>query len=225
MGLIDFVFPKNCFSCNKQGYYLCPTCVTRLKHAPTNCPMCGQYNFQGKTHISCRQKYGMEGKLACYSYRGPIKKALVQMKYHYSYKIAEELARICLIEVKSYTQLINNCVLVSIPTKPRRYNWRGFNQAEIIAKVWSDELNIPYLDNALIKQKSTLPQARLDKAQREKNIKNAFRINAEKQEALNKFENILVVDDVWTTGSTMREAGKVLKRNGAKYVWGITVAG
>jgi len=147
------------------------------------------------------------------------------MKYHYSYKIAEELARICLIEVKSYTQLINNCVLVSIPTKPRRYNWRGFNQAEIIAKVWSDELNIPYLDNALIKQKSTLPQARLDKAQREKNIKNAFRINAEKQEALNKFENILVVDDVWTTGSTMREAGKVLKRNGAKYVWGITVAG
>lgn len=225
MGLIDLVYPKNCFSCQKQGFYLCPTCVSRLKHAPIICPMCGQYNFQGKTHVSCLRKFGMEGKFSCYSYQGPVKKALVQMKYHHSYKIAEELAQICLYGVKSYTQLINNCALVSIPTKTQRLNWRGFNQAEIIAKKWSNELNIPYLKEVLIKYKSTLPQARLDKSQREKNIKNAFKIKTEKYEIIKRFENILLVDDVWTTGSTMREAAKVLKRNGAKHVWGITIAG
>jgi len=186
--------------------------------------MCGHYNYQGKTHASCFRKMGMEGKLSFYSYQGPIRQALLQMKYHYSYKIAEELAQLCINGVKSYTQLVNKCALVYIPTKTQRLNWRGFNQAQIIASVWAQKLETPLLEDVLIKTKSTVPQARLDKLHRAKNIKNVFEFNS-KTHNLEKFENIFLVDDVWTTGSTMREAAKVLKRNGAEKVWGITIAG
>lgn len=225
MGLIDLVFPKNCFACQKPGGYLCSECVQNLKPARVCCPMCGHFNYQGKTHFSCRQKWGMEGKISCFSYQGPIRQALVQMKYHFSYKIAEELARVCLNEVKNYTQLINTCAFVSMATKTQRLNWRGFNQAEIIARVWADKLNIPFMNDVLIKCKSTLPQARLDKTQRAKNINNAFATNSHASAKLSSYENIFLVDDVWTTGSTMREATKVLKKAGAKNVWGITIAG
>ena len=98
---------------------------------------------------------------------------------------------------------------------------RGFNQSEDLANNLSASFKIPVLRNALIKVKNTAPQAELDKEERGKNIINAFACD---NSEVVKGKKILLVDDVYTTGSTMEECSRVLKENGAKSIWGIVVA-
>ena len=98
---------------------------------------------------------------------------------------------------------------------------RGFNQSEEIAKELSKILEIPALNDVLIKTKQTFNQVDLKKEERERNIKGAF--FCQKRELIAN-RKILLVDDVFTTGSTMEESARILKEAGAAQVWGITVA-
>jgi len=112
-------------------------------------------------------------------------------------------------------------LLVPVPLEKRKIRWRGFNQAEEIGKELSNFLKIPLLDDVLIKIKETLSQVELSGKEREENIKGVFVIkNKEKIEG----EKILLVDDVYTTGATMKECARILKEAGAKEIIGIVVA-
>ncbi|GAI27128.1 unnamed protein product [marine sediment metagenome] len=108
-----------------------------------------------------------------------------------------------------------------MPLDKKRLKRRGFNQAEEIAKVLSEILDIPLINDALLKIKETLPQVKLSEKDREENIKGIFL--CQKPEKI-KNKKTLLVDDVYTTGSTMEEAARILKKAGAKEVWGIAVA-
>lgn len=112
-------------------------------------------------------------------------------------------------------------ILIPIPLAKKRQKERGFNQSEEIGKELSKFLKIPLVNNALIKVRETLPQVELSGKEREENIKGAFWC---RDENMVKNKTIFLVDDVFTTGSTMEEAARVLKEAGAKKVWGITVA-
>jgi len=107
-----------------------------------------------------------------------------------------------------------------IPLHKRRLRWRGFNQAEKIAKILSDKLNIPLVNNKLIRIKYNQPQAKINSQKRKNNIIGCFQYNGESLEE----KNIILVDDVVTSGSTLNECAKVLKEKGAQEVWGICVA-
>ena len=98
---------------------------------------------------------------------------------------------------------------------------RGYNQSEELAKELSKTLKIPLILNNLIKIRATFPQIKLSAKERQENLKNAFSIN-NPEELKNK--KIFLVDDVYTTGSTMEECAKTLKESGAKQVWGIAIA-
>ncbi len=111
--------------------------------------------------------------------------------------------------------------IVPIPLSKKRLKERGFNQSEEIAKELSKFLEIPMASNVLLKIKETLPQVELSKNGREENIKGVFVVRIKDPI---KEKNILLVDDVLTTGSTLAEAARCLKDAGAKHVWGITVA-
>jgi ComF family protein len=97
---------------------------------------------------------------------------------------------------------------------------RGFNQSEEIAKLISESTGIKLSTN-LVKTKETKPQMELNRNERIENVKNCFAI-IDKKEIENK--TILLLDDVYTTGTTMDQCAKVLKENGAKEVWGLSVA-
>ncbi len=112
-------------------------------------------------------------------------------------------------------------VLVSIPLHKKKLKQRGFNQAEEIAKELSENLKLPVFNNILIKTKQTPAQVELEKGEREKNIKNVF-LCQEPESMINK--KILLVDDIFTTGSTMEECARILKDAGAKEVRGVVVA-
>ncbi|MCJ7787036.1 ComF family protein, partial [Patescibacteria group bacterium] len=107
-------------------------------------------------------------------------------------------------------------LLISVPLEKRKLKQRGFNQAEELAKELSKSLKISLFNDVLIKIKETLPQVELSGKEREENIKDAFLCqNREKIQG----KRILLVDDVYTTGSTMEEGARVLKIAGAKEVW------
>lgn len=103
----------------------------------------------------------------------------------------------------------------------KRLKWRGFNQSEEIGKELAKSLEIPLITDVLLKMKATLPQVELSDLEREENIKGAFLVtNREKI----KGRKILLIDDVYTTGSTLNEVARLLKEAGASQAWGVVVA-
>jgi len=128
------------------------------------------------------------------------------------------------------TQFIENerPLVVPVPLYKSREKERGYNQSEIIVRLLAKKLNLPFCSDLLVRKKPTKPQAKLTIEQRLKNIKKAFKINSElRTKDLGqklKQKSILIVDDIWTTGITMRTCGNLLKRAGFKNVWGLTIA-
>ena len=125
----------------------------------------------------------------------------------------------------SVMENFNNAILVPIPLSPKRYRERGFNQAELICKklieIDQDE-NFRLEENVLIKIKNTEHQVRIqDRRARLKNLIGSFAV---KNEALVKNKNIILIDDVTTTGATLNEARKTLKQAGARKIIAFTIA-
>lgn len=112
-------------------------------------------------------------------------------------------------------------LLVPVPLDKRRYRKREFNQAHLLAKVVSRRFGIPLSPFVLRRTRTTLPQTGLNRREREENVKGLFRV-AKAKECRGK--TILVIDDVFTTGSTANECAKVLSRAGAREVNVLTVA-
>ena len=113
----------------------------------------------------------------------------------------------------------NDFIIIPVPLSQKRLKWRGFNQAEEIAKNLSIYLEIPILNNILIKNKDTTFQSKLSNEERKINLLNTFNCNENMEN-----KKILLVDDIYTTGSTMEECSKVLKQSKAKEIIGITIA-
>ena len=124
-------------------------------------------------------------------------------------------------EKPSFLKKNPDYVLVPVPLEKRKLKWRGFNQVEEIGKEISKFLNIPLINDILFKIKETPPQVELSEKEREENIKEVFIIR-NREKILGK--KILLVDDVYTTGSTMEECSQVLKKAGATEVIGIVIA-
>jgi ComF family protein len=115
----------------------------------------------------------------------------------------------------------SNFVLVPVPLSKKKLKWRGFNQAEEIAKELANFLKIPLISDCLIKTKETKDQVELSEKERKENVKGAFYIKNKEKIA---GKNVLLVDDVFTTGATMEEAAKVLKEAGSEKIVGVVVA-
>ena len=110
--------------------------------------------------------------------------------------------------------------MTSVPLYWHRQNWRGFNQSEEIGKIIAKKLGWGFDNTLLTRKVSKKPQAKLDREERKTNIKGVFKVSG----VLDKDRPMLIFDDVWTTGSTVKEATKVLKENGVKRVYCLTLA-
>ena len=248
MHLLDLLFPKRCLGCGKWGRYICLSCFHSIKLLPyLKCPVCERPAVDGMTHPRCRTKYTLDGLTSFFRYDGIVKKAIKTIKYRYVTDIVTEVIDVIPNSSFSIFQnilnskfLIMNCILVPIPLHPSRYRSRGFNQAEVIASALSKRLDIPVNTTLLIRTEKTTPQVEMkDRDKRLANMKDVFSLRSNltmKQLASTRFDArraqrgewnnlaIILVDDVFTTGATLRSAASVLKHNGAKFVWGITIA-
>ena len=189
------------------------------------CPVCGKFSFNGKTHEKCIRPQSLDGLTVVWKYEGVIRQAILKLKYKFALDIAEEIIERAMPELRSVPPIneFNNTLLIPIPTHRLRKNWRGFNQTEVLGRLLSKKMNWDFNPNILFRKRNVLPQVGLKGRERIRNIRGTFGFKKEKERPID-YENIILFDDVWTTGSTMKEAGKVLKRNGFKKVWALTLA-
>jgi len=208
--LFNLLFPKICLSCGREEDYLYQDCKATLEI------------------LGIHQRYKTDYLSDLYfaiNYQKPIIKKMLQcFKYE---PLIKDLTKPISSLILSHFQLLDNkpnftdFILIPVPLEKKRLKWRGFNQAEEIAKELSSFLNIPLMSNCLIKAKETLPQAELADEARRESVKGVFLVkNSEKI----KNRKILLVDDVYTTGSTMEGVARILKEAGGKEIIGLVFA-
>ncbi len=223
----DLLFPKFCFSCGKEGSYICDDCqsfldVLEYQHCLCNTPKI-IINNNGKC-AKCQSRK-INGLFFAVSYQNKIVQKLIhQFKYKpFTKDLAKPLSDLIITHFHILGKTLNfeNFILIPIPLHKSKIKQRGFNQSEEIAKELSRSLQLPLISDVLIKTKETTPQMKLLEKQRRENLKGVFA--CKKIEKI-KDRKIFLIDDVYTTGATMEECAKVLKQSKAKEVWGITVA-
>lgn len=185
--------------------YLCSKCKIKLK------------KLLKINTIEYKDKY-FNSITYLFKYEGSVRDKLLKYKFNdcsYLYNFFAEI-------------IINNCnlksnydIILPVPIHKKRKAKRGYNQSELIAKEIAKKLNIEYCNKSLIKSTNNVPQSTLTQYERQKNVLGIYEvINSQKIE--NK--SILLIDDIYTTGSTVNECSRVLKQNGAKLIEVLTIA-
>jgi ComF family protein len=178
-------------------------------------------------HPKCRGRYTIDGLVSFFRYDNAVRKAVKLIKYKFVTDLISEFTD--LIPQTSYNFISDNIlslntIIIPIPLHPKRYRERGFNQAELIVCRMSSKLNIPVSTGILTRVKYTEPQVKMkSRSDRLKNMDDVFSVNTNAKKQLNNV-TVILVDDVFTTGATMRSAAKVLKKAGISSVWAITMA-
>lgn len=228
MGFWDVLFPKYCVSCKKMGGYLCENCFASLSFSSkTMCLVCGRGAVDGITHPNCKKSGSIDGCFIIYEYKGAIKKLLYVLKYKpYVTDVVPLLADLFyegLIQNERVMQLLekDDVYLSPIPLHPKKFKQRGYNHAQLLGSAVGKKLGVRVIE-VLDRIKETQIQAGLSKQQRAENMKGAFAL---KQRAVITGNTILLIDDIVTTGVTFVEAAKILKKGGAKAVYGVAFSG
>ena len=223
---LDILFPESCVSCAREGQSVCSSCENLLTPIPPTCIVCKKFSpgknrdLAGKTCPPCREKTAISHFFSPFSYQSkPVNAIIHSLKY----KRVRSLASVVAEMLGNYLLRFHifvpaGAVLVPVPLHPRRKRRRGFNQSELIARDLGAILGIP-LESLLFRSRPTHPQTSLDYAARRANVENAFSAHTS-----TKYKLAILVDDVKTTGATLDEAARALKKAGIKRVWAITFA-
>ena len=183
----------------------------------------------GQTHPICRRPFGLDGLWSLGIYQDPLRSAIQTLKYKRVKELAEVLVNITLEYWARYQTFVfdqikkdggTGWVVVPVPLFWWRENSRGYNQSAEIGQLLASKLGLQYAKD-LQRVRYTKSQVRLKGKERHQNIRNAFSLSNNHEPITN---NVLLIDDVWTTGSTLRECCYILKRSGAKKVWALTLA-
>lgn len=227
MSILDLIFPKRCVSCGKLGQYICATCRHNVRPIAVNesiCPVCERLAIDGVTHPRCRSRYGLDGLIAFFHYDGPIRHAVKSLKYRHVSDLASEF--VSLIPEVLLSQIHDvlgerNAKVVPVPLHVTRFRARGYNQADVLGRILAQRLHLPIYTDILYRTRATSPQ--VETKSRNARLRNMDKAFACKDVDIRGAE-ILLFDDVFTTGATMRSAANVLKRHGARFVWAVTMA-
>lgn len=216
-GLVDFFFPKICALCSKPGEFVCSDCTKLLPPAELRCIVCSRKNPLGVTCNGCLKTNGPFLALAPFKYEAQAKGLIHLFKYDDITSLKNFLAeKICPL-IKKIGRYQSYCVTY-IPLASRKYYRRGYNQSKLIAECIAESLEVPLTDLLMRVDAHQSQALTRTKKERLENIKGAF---VPKERSA---EYVILVDDVITTGATMREAVKVLRRSGAKQVVCVSVA-
>lgn len=220
MRITDLLFPRRCVGCGKLGDYFCNKCLPQIEFITRPiCPICIYPAIDGATHPTCLTPYALDGMYAVARYRGPMRKAISILKYKFVSDLASTLVDLFFLKFPKYLPSFD--LFAPVPLHPWRERTRGFNQSALLAKSLGEKLNISVETNVLKRIRNTSPQVKLKGKKRRSNLQGAFVFHKASDIS---GKTIGLVDDVATTRSTLLECAKVLKRNGAKCVWGIVLA-
>lgn len=229
MFLKDLFFPKFCLGCGYVGAYLCSSCQNKLKPISQDvCLYCKKTSLFGLTHLSCRKNFNVDGLISLYYYNPILKIIIKNIKYRLATEVWQEFYKIIrpdeIEKLGFYKKLSLDFVIQPIPLTKNKYNERGFNQAFLMTKFFQEFINFPIVD-LLVRKKEISAQAQTgDKRKRYSNIRGVFAINNDRRSVIHHTLEIILIDDVVTSGSTIKEAARILKKAGVRKVYVLALA-
>ena len=225
---LDFLYPENisCILCNSPidkntTYSMCKDCFSSMNFILDGCIKCGKpiinYSLEEQSIQGCRyclkKSFYFDKAISCVEYTNLSKKIIFGLKYNNKTYLSKYIAIV--MKEKLELENIKFDYILFVPLHKKRLRQRGFSQAEKIAINLGKIMNIPVVDN-IYRKNNTRRLYKLGAEERVKELKNAFIIN-NIMDLRNK--NILLVDDIFTTGSTVNEISKILKINGVNKVF------
>src|SRR3989344_966364 len=222
--ILDLLFPITCQGCGAEGEYLCLACQGELMARLPRCLVCGKNSPMGQVHSQCQNRdTHLHGLLVAASYhKEAVRKLIWNLKYNAVAGIADKLAELLADHLAELDVLdyFAAAALVPVPLHKRRLRHRSYNQAALIAEALARRLNLEYLP-VLRKVKKTKSQIDLPREERLLNVKDSF--DCEPHPSL-RGRKIILIDDVATTGATLNECARELKKQNASEIWGLVVA-
>jgi len=218
---LDLLYPRCCVGCGKEGGFICNSCCqSLLRIMPPLCPRCGRSQASGILCSTCVSWLAaIDGIRSPFQFDGVMRKAIHQLKYRNLRAIAEPLAG-----------LLSDCltahympaeVLVPVPLHSKRLRERGYNQSGLLARELAKLAGLPVIDGCLIRKRLAPPQAKTQNVkERRGNVADAFVCRDHRL----KGSQVLLIDDVTTSGATLDACAAALKDAGAASVWGLVLA-
>lgn len=223
--IMDTLFPVRCIGCGIYDVYFCPLCLASVRvRNDFECVGCRRPVEAGATCSRCRNDFVISRFFVATDYKDKlIQKAIKVFKYGFIRDMAQPLAQI--LETYSESVSLNSKLGVSplvvpVPLYKKRLNWRGFNQSEVLAKRVAELFKLDLRTDVLIRTQNNPPQADTkDRESRIKNVKASF-------ECLGELggRDVILVDDISTTGATLNECAKVLAEKGAGKISALVIA-
>ena len=230
--LLQLFFPKTCPVCEEileKNREICEKCEKNLRYiSEPKCKKCGKpfepeesgSEFREYCMDCAKRAHAYESGMAVFQYSDELRESIYRFKYYNQRTYAEFYGK-AMAHYKKQIQDFGIQILIPVPISRKRRIARGYNQAELMAQALGRELNLPVNKNCLVREKNTLPQKELNEQERRNNLKNAFKIS----ENVIKYKKVLLVDDIYTTGSTVDACAVVLKQAGAEKVYFISHGG
>ncbi len=217
---LDYIYPPLCGGCGKRGRRWCDDCnKTSTRIIPPICGCCGRPSTNSDFCERCKSNHPAFIALRSWAiYCGPIRKAIHHLKYRRDIALGEVLAEGLISILDPLKWPVD--MVIPVPLGKVRQNERGYNQAAMLALPLAIAKGLPYRQFALKRVQETASQVYLTREQRAKNVRNAFLADS----MIVRGHNILVIDDVTTTGATMHACALALLEADAACVYGLTLA-
>ena len=220
--ILSLIFPNHCILCSNiiesdKINYLCIDCLNnKLDYIHRDnyirCEKCGKVKEYKDSICECSIENNLFDECKSLLYYNTLTKELIhKMKFEHRYMLCVDFAILLSFNYREYIKKFDACLYV--PLGKQRFLERGYNQSEIIARILSEKLNIKLINDIIIRRKNTKALSSIgNKEQRKEAIKNAFSINKKTINKYKEFQNILIIDDVFTTGTTINEMCKELRK-------------
>lgn len=219
--MVDSFFPRRCVGCGKMGDFLCSQCLSKLPRlVPPLCPRCGRPQASGIVCPDCRRREThIDGIRSPFRFEEAIRTAVHELKYRNLKAISAFLANLLASYIESNP--LPGEILLCVPLHPRRLRERGYNQSGLLARELGRRIHFPVVEECLIRINQAQPQVKaVDVEQRRRNVADAFVCQDERVSG----KQIILIDDVCTSGATLESCAAALKDKGAATVWGLTLA-
>ena len=236
--LVDWLYPPRCRACSgrihgRDTEYFCASCWKHIQLvAHPLCNVCGRPfpDASGDDHYCgvclARAPHFIGARAwACYPreelVEHPLRQVVQKFKYGRKVSLGKSLGRLMARGCQEFLSEVRADLIVPVPLHLKRLRWRGFNQSLLLARQVSRVYNIPLDPFALQRNRETPPQTQLNEEERRKNMRDAFSLISDRSVT---GKSVLLVDDVYTSGATVNECSRTLKKNGAKQVYVLTLA-
>lgn len=222
---LGMLYPQTCYFCGKIcKESICQECAEKVEYIKEpRCKKCGKpirYEEREFCHDCAERKFYYDQGKSIWLHKGPVRWSVYQFKYHnrrvFARLYAEEWWRLYREKIEEW----EIDVIIPIPLHWKRRRKRGYNQAEILAKELGRRCKLSVDTKSIVRIMHTKPQKELNSKERNNNLKKAFCVTKH----WNRAKNVLLIDDIYTTGNTIDAVARILKEKGAQKVYFLTIS-